>query len=119
MSEKTAHPSGPTRPGTPVRGCEKVSPGRAQTGSRLLLEARTVNLHIFPRMSAAQEHALGSRHEPTREGERVAATSPHRDRREDIPVRVHLADVVTVRDLRHHDVTGCRRPGGAVELASP
>jgi hypothetical protein len=25
---------------------------------------------------------------------------------------VHLADVVTVRDLRHHDVTGCRRPGG-------
>jgi hypothetical protein len=74
-------------------------------------EARTVNLVILPGIIAVHEHALASGHEPAREGQRIVAIGSNGNRREDAPVGVHLADVVSVRDLRHHHVTRCRLRG--------
>jgi hypothetical protein len=53
-----------------------------------------------------QEHTLASCDELTCECERRVTISQYGDRREDVRVGLHLTDVVSLRNLRHHHVAG-------------
>ena len=74
-------------------------------------EARTVNLVILPGIIAVHEHALASGHEPAREGQRIVAIGRIAIAVKTLRSGVHLADVLSVRDLRHHHITRCRLRG--------